>query len=311
VVGSVIALLASVAADISPFCGAELATPTCPPDWGGQAPTFWSYDRRVTNWYTPETLTHFKSPPVVETAMGVEFAPINALGFLNLAELQKRWADRYPKLDEMPALPSSIGVVQGVPQFRLMEGGPDVRVWATGVDDGLLVQTQRDRLILNWRKAFGDGTYPGYDTLRSKFEAVWADLISYLNEMEQAQPVPTSAEFTYVNHVGFNEGENIEDVLSVVSHSDRPLPGESATTQLQVVRVVQQSETDPFTAQIEVTGSPQFIENRRVLAMNVTTKVLFATGGDVLQALDAAHALSSHTFDNITSLTKHQEWELQ
>jgi uncharacterized protein (TIGR04255 family) len=255
-------------------------------------------------------LPHFDSPPVIETAMGIEFAPLPALGFLNLTKLQSVWADRFPNVSEQPALPSTIDLSAG-PRLQLLQGAPGVRAWAESMPgtNGLLVQTQSDRLVLNWRKAFSaDGRYPGYASLRASFKQVWGELVDFVAANSLGVLAPTSAEYTYVNHVNLDANEFIEDALTIMTRPESELPGVPASAQFQVIRMVQESPSDPFTAQVQITGAPQAIDGHTVLAMNVTTKALFATGGDPLAALDAAHALSSHTFFNITTDEKHRDW---
>gem|GEM_PF-1612719 len=268
-----------------------------------------TYDRAVAfNWYDPATLPRFKHPPVVETAMGLEFAPVPLFGFIELAELQQRWIERFPELTELQAVPSSADLAGG-PQVQVFTGVPRLRVWAQGSDNGLLVQSQSDRLILNWRKQFSGGhTYPSYDVLRIEFERLWEEYSSFLGDRGFGQAVPSAAEYTYVNHIKLGPGEDFEDVLAIWTVPDNPLPGTNESTQFQLIRSVQ-SEDDTFPAQVVVIGGPQSVDGQRVLSLNITSKVLFATGGAPFDALDAAHALSSHTFANITTSTKHEEWD--
>jgi uncharacterized protein (TIGR04255 family) len=243
--------------------------------------------------------------------MGLEFAPLPGMGFLSLAKLQSRWSDIYPTLQEMPGVPPS-ATESAPPQFTFVQGFPAVRVWAEDRTKGLLVQSQSDRLILNWRKAFSDDPeYPGYDALRPKYEFVLNELHGFVRDEGLGSLVPGSAEYTYVNNVELLDGQNIEDVLAVFARPDRELPGTPATTRFQLVRIIEPSDGPdghPFAAQILVVGEPQLIGERNVLTMNVTSRVLFATGGDPLEAIDAAHALSSHTFANLTTVSKQAEW---
>lgn len=263
------------------------------------------------SWYDPAHLPRFAHPPVVETAMGLEFAPLAGLGFINLTRLQAEWSDRYPNVIEMAGMPPS-SIDLAPQQFTFVPGLPIARIWAEGLSDGLLVQTQNDRLILNWRKAFSEAPYPGYSALRPKYESLLHEFAAFVAANSLGEIVPGTAEYTYVNNVSLAPGESFEDVLSVFSRPDRALPGTPATTRFQFIRTVDQSEDpsgDPFSAQIFVVGEPQSVDGQNVLTMNVTARVLFSTGGDPMAALDAAHALSSHTFANITAEAKHAEWE--
>jgi uncharacterized protein (TIGR04255 family) len=258
-------------------------------------------------WYDPADFPQFAHPPVTETAMGLEFAPNPELGFVRLTRLQTKWADRYPILTEMPAVPTSAQMAPGY--FEISNSGPPVRVWAQAESNGLLVQTQSDRLILNWRSAYSNGApYPSYPKLRDYFENIWDDFKEFITDEKLQPPAPISVEYTYVNQIQLAEDESLEDVFAILKRSDRELPGDAAATQLQIVRNVQPTDEGPFSAQIVIATTPQGGNAPRVIGLNITTKVLVA-GLDPLEAMDAAHALSSHTFANITSESKHEEWD--
>ncbi|WP_161972370.1 TIGR04255 family protein [Glaciihabitans arcticus] len=258
----------------------------------------------ATSWYEESSLPKFENPPVAETAMGVEFSPVEGLGFIGLTRLQERWAQRFPILTEMGGMPPTY---DSAPPFEFVQGTPPVRVWAEGIEDGLLVQTQADRLILNWRHNFTPAPYPGYHMLRAEYEALWNQFLEFLGEFNLRAPAPIAAEYTYVNNVQLNQGETYADVISVIAHPERELPGDDMGTRFQFTRGVAPSEENPYPAQIWVAGEP-FQGDPSVLLLNVTTKVLFAAGGEPLHAIDIAHALSSHTFANITSESKHADW---
>ena len=265
----------------------------------------------VTDWYEKTTLPRFKSPPVIEVAMAVEFSPIAEMDFFKLSRLQAEWEDDYPAITEMPAAPPTQLTQNTSPTVTFALGGNLRRIWAAGKDGTLLLQTQNDRLILNWRKVSEETAYPGYfETLRGEFSIRWESLKQYLAKAGLPAPLPVLAEYNYVNAVALNATDAMEDVVTVVRTPKDELPGEDRFTQFAIVREVTESATDPYTTQINISGQPQATPaGERQLYFTVVAKALIGTKtNDPLDALDAAHALASHSFARIVTDKKQSEW---
>lgn len=260
-------------------------------------------------WYQPEHHPQFANPPVVEAAMALEFPPIAGLDLFRLMKLQEVWEADYPNVSDVPGVPPT--PVSDAPQGVVFFGEPPKRLWATAAANGLLVQTQADRLILNWRKSEAEGPYPGYEqNLRPEFFRLWGLMGQFVRENAFPSPIPTLAEFTYVNSVAMQDGEGPQDILTILRDSENPLPGSERQTGFQLARAVTASESDPFTAQLHVTGQTQAEpDGRRRLVFNVTARVLLDAGKeDSAAAIDAAHGLASYTFASIVTPTKQTAW---
>ena len=76
----------------------------------------------------------------------------------------------YPKTEELPPLPSQIekfgeelqqAQVSG-PRLQFMDPNA-TRFWFIGDPGTRLIQVQRDRFVINWRKVTGDEAYPRYE----------------------------------------------------------------------------------------------------------------------------------------------------
>jgi uncharacterized protein (TIGR04255 family) len=264
----------------------------------------------VTDWYETTTLPLFERPPVTEVAMAIEFAPIAAMDFFKLSRLQAEWEDDYPTIAEMPGAPPT-QLMQDAPTVTFALGGNLRRIWATSIDGTQLLQSQNDRLILNWRKVDENTEYPGFfDSLRDEFTLRWGALNRYLAKAGLPAPIPVLAEYNYVNAVALNAEDTLEDVVTVVRTPRDELPGQDRFTQFAIVREVTESETDPYTTQISISGQPQMTASgERQLFFTVVAKALVGTKTeDPLKALDAAHALASHSFARIVTEKKQAEW---
>ncbi|MCU1525909.1 MAG: hypothetical protein JWO18_2803 [Microbacteriaceae bacterium] len=264
----------------------------------------------MTNWYDPDTLPKFRFPPVDETAVAVEFGPVAEFDYLQLLRLQDQFLPDYSVVTEQNGAPPSSLVSPAPPAFELNWGMPPRRVWNVGPGTGRLIQTQQDRLILNWRRNDSTDGYPGYrDSLRGEFERLWAVMTGFMATRELPQPVPVLAEFDYVNKVPLLEGDTLAEVVTLIQTPEVEVPGVDTFGRFQFVRDVEESETDPYRAQIVVTGEPGVPDEGRLLVFTIAVKVLLSGSTDVMAAADAAHALASHTFARIITPEKKKEWE--
>lgn len=244
--------------------------------------------------------------------MAVEFAPIADMDMFKLTRLQGQWERDYPKMTEMPGSPPSQFAPAGPPTVSFALGGGNLhRIWAISADDVLLLQTQNDRLILNWRRVNPNTKYPGYlGFLRAEFQRRWNSLTQFLSDNDMPAPIPTLVEFNYVNAVALELDDSLEGVVTVVQTPVEELPGEDRFTQFSLIREVVQSETDPYTTQITISGQPQPAPTgERQLFFNVVAKSLVGSRtDDPLAALDAAHALAIHSFARLVTKEKQDEW---
>jgi uncharacterized protein (TIGR04255 family) len=121
-------------------------------------------------------IVEFDHPPVYEAVIGIEFNALN-LGAVKLAGLQTVWGAKYPTVQELPALEPSVAAGQPGPlaSFSISMALPALRLWFLEPTGHFIVQVQRDRLLLNWRK-LEDGVYPRYAALRERFAIIVDDL---------------------------------------------------------------------------------------------------------------------------------------
>ena len=70
-----------------------------------------------------------------------------------------------------------------------------------------MIQLQRDRFILNWRKVRPTDVYPRYkQTVRPRFEREWLKFKEHLTEFGMGTPDIQQCEVTYVNDMVHGDG---------------------------------------------------------------------------------------------------------
>lgn len=242
--------------------------------------------------------------------MGLEHAPIEELDILMLAELQHVWSSRFGERQVLPASPPSFGSGEHPPGFQLMMGNPPQKIWASDRERGLLLQSQADRLVLNWRKDFGAGDYPGFEMLRNEFADHWGSMNDFLVSHGVTRPTSILAEFTYVNTLLIPDDEGIDFPIELIRPPSNPLPGASQVTRFQFNRHVESDKNNPCESQISITGEPINGPDGKNLLLTVSAKsIVNHEESSEAEALEIAHALASHTFAAIISDSVSNEWE--
>lgn len=255
----------------------------------------------------PSKLPSYSWPPVVEVAVGVHFLQLPGLTALPLVQMASTWADRYPTVEERSPLPPVFSSSGAMPGFHL--GTPPVRLWLLSADESVLLQIQRDRLLLNWRKLTPADEYPRYDRLREEFTTCWVHFSTLVGEHEEYGTLqPALAEVTFLNHVSMIDPAQLGDTLQPL----RPgwVPAEHFSTVLQVEQQLYDEEGNPRGHQ-----SIGASYSDGGLQLEVTSRTSLdgypSDMGTILDALDVAHNAGVVSFDHVTTEQAHKVWGKQ
>lgn len=153
-------------------------------------------------------LPDFRSPPVSEVALSVQFEDI-PLQLVQLGLLWQRFRVSYPLTEQHHPI---AGVIEQFAEekppksvMQLVSSQiPPIRFWFLSEDGSHLVQVQNDRFVRNWRGS-GD-QYPRYEVLRSAFKEDYSIFENFLKDEGVAPPNPTQCEITYVNNIVAGKG---------------------------------------------------------------------------------------------------------
>jgi uncharacterized protein (TIGR04255 family) len=167
-------------------------------------------------------LPEFDSPPVIETVLGIEFAPLVNWGIPHFGEFWHEIKNDYPKFQVQPPLPSQIETfgktekIRPMISFQLVQQ-PSARCWFIHKSETRLLQVQNDRFLHNWRKLESAKEYPHYSTIRPIFEQEWKRFCDYLEAEEIGSPEVRQCEVTYINHIDRDAGwETVADLVTVI-----------------------------------------------------------------------------------------------
>jgi len=241
------------------------------------------------------------TPPVAEAVAGIEFRG-RGLDVVGLVRESEKWNAEYPLVTAQPPLPGTRPIGQPSSEIEFQFGpGLETRLWSASEDQAWLVQTQDDRVLLNWRRIHEGNLYPGYEAIRTAFESA----LSKLDRPNGEPLVPLVAEFTFVNQIPASPA--LHDTYSVFRKPDQPLPGDIVAERYEAVT---RTKLDIGLAQLSVIIQPANAEPGATM-LTIATKLFAASPfkeDRIVDLIDSAHALSKKAFFAIVSDDTTKRW---
>lgn len=156
-------------------------------------------------------LPDYENPPVVEVAMGVQFAPLEGLSVAHIGLYWSTIRNAFIRCEEQAPIPHVVEDLAapdvGSRTVFHLRGQPDMpRVWFLNDSGNQMVQVQRDRFVHNWRKMSPEEAYPRYPTVKRDFQEHWASFCDFLLGQNLPRPQVDQLELVYVNHSRQGEG---------------------------------------------------------------------------------------------------------
>lgn len=158
---------------------------------------------------TDATEPVFQRPPVAEVTLSVQFESLHSLSAVDIGRLAEMWSGTYPgheEHDELAPLQDEVAASRAAPSLQLMLVNRSLpRTWFLDEAGEHVVQVQRDRLVLNWRRQ-DDGSYPHYSELLPRFRTVFEQFAAFVAD-RGLEIVPNQCHVTYLNPIPL-EGED-------------------------------------------------------------------------------------------------------
>lgn len=145
--------------------------------------------------------------PVVEVAIGVQFTPLPGFTSGHIGWYWRDCLSDWPQVAEAQPLPPQFERLEEptpTPTMVIFDSNP-IRLQLTNAAGNRLVQVQRDKFFLNWRRTEGEA-YPGFQRLRDEFLGRFADFARFVARIGFNQPVLNQWEVLYVDQVGSSSG---------------------------------------------------------------------------------------------------------
>lgn len=264
----------------------------------------------------PRDLPDYEDPPVVETVLGVEFAPLK----WSIPDFGLFWStirDEYPRVEVEPPIGSQIekfgpdAQLPAQPTIELIKT-PPVRCHFFDRSGTRLLQVQNDRFIHNWRKTGPKEQYPHYENIRPIFEKEWNRFCAFLAERELGAPEILQCEVTYVNHLERGKGwQNFGDLAGIIPCWSCAAPGQFLPTPeavgLQTRYVMPEDRGRLY---ILLQPAIRHADAKSVLQLTLTARGRPASSeiADIRGWLDLGRRWVVRGFDEFTSPEMHAVW---
>ncbi len=259
----------------------------------------------------------FERPPVAETILGVQFAPLEGFTLPYVALLWSRFRDRYPNHEVKPPLSPVVEELSGPPRPTTigieLTSDPSARFWFIDVTSTQLIQVQRDRFIRNWRKGPPPhDVYPRYDDLRPRFEQDWQTFLHFLTQEQLAIPAVNQCEVTYVNHVelgaGWNSLGEAHKVLTLLRQP--PSGGLLPNPEALVVHARYVMPERRGRLYVECQPAIRRHDGKQVMQLTLTARGRPASSDlrSIVEWFDLGHDWIVHGFVDITTPVMHELW---
>jgi uncharacterized protein (TIGR04255 family) len=175
-----------------------------------------------------------------------------------------------------------------------------------------VIQLQRDRFIVNWRKVVGDEIYPRYSSFKPRFVEEWKRFVQFLREEEIGEPIINQAEVTYVNHFDLGrEWKSFADLPKVLS----VWSGRGSTSFLpapELVRLNNNYELPNQAGRLHVALQPGIRrrDSKELLQLTLTArgKPDSSSLDGILNFFDLGHEWIVQGFTDLTTAEMHQLW---
>ena len=171
-------------------------------------------------------LPEYDAPPVSEVALSVEFLPLANWRSAHAGRYWSEISNEYPETEEFPPLPSQIEkfgaefqeLQTDQQRVRLIDPGV-TRSWFIGRPPTRLIQVQRDRFIINWRKLADRDVYPRYEgDMRQRLERDWTRFKNFIESNGLGPTEVRQCEVVYVNTLLQGEGwSRFDEALELFS----------------------------------------------------------------------------------------------
>jgi len=253
----------------------------------------------------------FETPPVVETALGIRFSPVEGLDLSVLAgDLFRAYGDTFPKLEVKPVIGAdSLEIHFGQQQpaaFTL-----PIRCWFVNADGSQLVQVQNDLFIRNWRATGDSAAYQHYASIQPLFKNDWLLFRRFLAEHGFKSPSIWQCEVTYINHlIRGREWKDFQDIPALFPIW-RGIDTKNVFKSMEMASFAAGFKLPDDNGRIQFSLQPGIRrDGREILQLTVTAlgKPLGDSDDAINEWLDYGHLAVVNGFVQFTSEDAHRIW---
>jgi uncharacterized protein (TIGR04255 family) len=152
----------------------------------------------------------FRNPPLVEVVCGFQFRPLPLFQATHYGLFWQTVRKDFPSSRTVLPLggsPQLLSVSPDQPTSISVDLEPDFpRVWLVSADDSSLIQLQKDRFLLNWRRGEQVAKYPRYPTVIRRFKKLFGKFSEFVKQNRLGELSVLDMELSYINHIPQGSG---------------------------------------------------------------------------------------------------------
>jgi len=261
----------------------------------------------------PKNLPDYKSPPLTEVVIGVQFGATKKYSSINSNGVWELFKAEFPDIQEHPQIDPQFETFGGVGQSGLnfKFGTPPLhnRLWFVSSDENHLLQFQDDRFLLNWRSVSGQEIYPRHEAVAQSFYDHFEKLGGYFSSKFDHVLKVTQAEISYINIIPVGALEEVGDWLSFFQVSSiQPEKISSNFTE-----VITDSQNNPVARMSYELQSAISNDGKKQKALRLVLSYRGAPAGEDIEAVKSFMAsgrkMIVDRFTELTTREAHKSWE--
>lgn len=267
------------------------------------------------------SIRNFKSAPVIETVLSIQFAPIKGFTIPHFGLYWQTIRTNYSHCEaKNPILHlvedfTKTSSIQGLSFEHEIQSERALRYWFSSNSKNWILQLQQDRFILNWKSIGKDDVYPRYSEIRQKFMEEWKHFCSFLASEALASPEVDQCEVTYVNHIEYSAGWNSYGKLSKIVSYWSGEPSGNFLPPPDKVNINVRYGMHDNAGRLYVALQPVIRTGdvREVLQLNLTARGAPKSSRveDIFGWLDVGREWVVQGFTDFTTKEMHREWGLE
>lgn len=260
----------------------------------------------------------FSDPPVVETALGVQFDELSKMTASHLGLYYSLIRDQFPIAQDQSRLPFITELFPArpaLPEFKLqlVNAKPVERVWFTsktnsGDPGDQLIQLQPDRFGFNWRKSHDGASYPSFSHHQPVWHQEFARFSEFCHQEGLGEVKPNLCEVVYVNHIVPPEGRSAIEDFALIFPDLTWGPGSGwlpAPERVALNRVFVIGENQGRLYAEASIGSTK--DKGDIIVLKMVGRVICKDGLNVADSLRLAHDWVVKGFECLTDATVRKE----
>jgi uncharacterized protein (TIGR04255 family) len=226
--------------------------------------------------------------PLTEVVAGVSFV-CPSFSTIDYGLFYEQIRHAFPRVSTQPPIATTNETGQPVYVPSLP------RIWFESEDQHELVQLQENKLVYNWKKFDGKGTYPHFAAVFAKFRDLLSQFSSMLERDQRGPLFEQQYEFSYINNIK-SEFKALVDG-PVFKWESRDWNKTLRAPLYQVVQYVFKYDEDAITLRVTARPAIEVSTQREVTSFQIDAKSIGAAELDPW--FEAAHSLTRKAFEDL------------